>query len=114
MKLESKQQVEKTLELPDDSKVAARLVGLESYIQQIGDRLSGLENAILERPVRALEIPLLKKDIENLQGDQAEGMNSLKQSIDRIYGLTKWLLGGLSVSIASLTFVNLLKRKEPE
>jgi len=104
--------IDQALDLTEDTKVSLQIGELEIRVSDIDTRISKLESAILHDPAKALEIPLLRKDLENIKNDQIESTNSIRQSVDRIYDLTKWLLGALAVSIASLAIANLFKQYE--
>ncbi|HVN95357.1 MAG TPA: hypothetical protein VMT62_02920 [Syntrophorhabdaceae bacterium] len=84
---------------------------LQVSLKDIDSRLGKLEAAILSTPSKALEIPLLQRDIENIKVAQQSGVASLRDSVDRVYDLNKWLLGAMAVSIISLALATFLKGK---
>ncbi len=90
------------------SQLAQELQQATAIIKELDARLTSLEKAILANPAKALELPLIQRDIDGLRlSQQATGVY-LKESVDRVYDLNKWLLGGLAVSIITLalsTFV---------
>jgi hypothetical protein len=59
-----------------------------------------------------LEIPLLQRDLENLKVSQQANIQAVKDGVDRIYDLNKWLLGAMALSIIALAIGNFLKAKE--
>lgn len=91
----------------------AQLQRLESDIAKIDKRLRQLEQAILASPAKALEIPLLQRDVDNLKASNQSSIAALKDSVDRVYDLNKWLLGTMALSITSLALTSFfLKGKE--
>jgi hypothetical protein len=78
--------------VPTDSALNLQLQQLSTSVADISSRLSKLESVILENPVKALEIPLMKRDIENIKDSEKEGFKRLKENIDRTYDISKWLL----------------------
>lgn len=48
-----------------------------------------LENAILTTPSKALEIPLLQRDLENTKISQQAMISAVKDGVDRVYDLNK-------------------------
>jgi hypothetical protein len=71
-----------------------------------------IESVILENPSKALEVPLLRRDLDNVKEQQQANVVAMRESVDRIYDLNKWLLGAMAVSVVSLAFGNLLKGRE--
>ena len=97
--------------LPDRDKLSIQFRQLQKAVADIQDREDKLEKAILTNPSKALEIPLIQRDLENIKVTQQANILSSKESIDRIYDLAKWLLGGIAVSIFTQAVVNFLKEK---
>ncbi len=97
--------------IPEENKVAVKLQQIEKSITEIQSREANLEKAILANPQKALEIPLLQRDIENLRTTQQSNIQTIKDGVDRIYDLAKWLLGAMAVSIITLGIGNFLKEK---
>lgn len=98
--------------LSSNEKLAFQMSQVQRDIQQITQRQQKLENAILTSPSKALEIPLLQRDIENIKSLQKENIIAIKEGIDRVYDLNKWLLGAMAVSVVTLAVSNFLKGKE--
>jgi uncharacterized protein involved in exopolysaccharide biosynthesis len=97
----------------DASALAARLDAAEGNLGDLESRVSRIEDAISNDPARALEVPLLRRDLDNLAGTVDSKLGSMQDSIDRIYDLSKWFLGALTVSILSLFLGTFLKGKAP-
>ena len=105
----------KAATLPDDAKLAQQLVQLASTGKSLDDRLQRLEAVILSNPAKALEIPLLQRDLEALRVAQQTNQLAAKDSVDRLYDISKWLLGTMAISIITMALSNLLKpRPAPE
>lgn len=80
-------------------------------LADVSMRLQRLEQAILVSPAKALEIPLIQRDIEAIKQAQITSAAALKDSVDRVYDQNKWLLGGVSVSIFALCLSAFLRAK---
>jgi hypothetical protein len=123
--------------LPVDSKIAKIAIaiqGLKTNTENTRIRVDKLENALLATPSKALEVPLLRQELDDIKTAQrvdsehikellsedldrlsesvGEARKSLSESVDRVYDFNKWLLGGLCVGIMSLAIGNLLKAAE--
>jgi hypothetical protein len=92
---------------PSQGAMAAQVGNLTSRMDQMDEDLSALENAILRDPAKALEIPLLERDLENNQLANQAALAAVRQDIDRQYDLMKWILGTFAVGIAGLIFTGL-------
>jgi hypothetical protein len=103
---------QKLIQLPPDAKLSVQLAQMDKSVSDIGERLSKLESAILTTPAKALEIPLLQRDVENLRVSHQNSLLAVKEGVDRLYDINKWLLGALAISIITLALSNFLRPKE--
>lgn len=79
--------------LPSDAGTATKLTEMQASVSDIQQRMEKLEAAIMATPAKALEVPLLQRDLEHLKTLQGATMESTKASTDRVYDLLKWLVG---------------------
>ncbi len=96
-----------------DIALGRQLEPLRSEVALIDARLSALEAAIKEDPSKALAVPLLQRDLDNLASAHKAEIESLGAAIDRVYDLNKWFMGGLAVSLLSLALSNLVQGRPP-
>ena len=68
---------------------------LESSVIKIDSRLSVLERSISDNPEKALSIPMLRKDQENMAKSIEANRVAVAVEVDRIYDMQKWILGGI-------------------
>lgn len=108
---ELKIEVDSILEVPNEVKIAINLDSVATTVADLNSRVTQLETVILDDPIKAISLPLLKKEIENLKESQIGDAFVLTRNIERVYDLSKWLIGGLSVSVVSLALVNFLGRR---
>lgn len=94
--------------LPKD---AADLKPLIARMTEIEYRQARIEKAISNDPARALEIPLLRRDIDGLKEANGQAIGAVKASVDQVYDLSKWLFGALVIGVFSLAVSNYLTRK---
>jgi hypothetical protein len=97
---------------PSQGKLASQVSSMESKVRQIDGDVSALQNAILRDPAKALEVPLLRRDIESNQLANQAALVAIQQDIDRQYDLMKWILGTLALGLIGLIFTGLSSRKE--
>lgn len=73
-----------------------------------------LNKAILETPEKALAVPLLRNEIANLKEAYRNDMLQIKEDINRVYDINKWvigLIGALVLAVVSFTINNFLQNK---
>lgn len=82
----------------------AEFAALKESVTLIGERLSVLEKSIADNPEKALSIPMLRKDQENMAKAIEQNKLSLNVELARIYDQQKWMLGGIgTVLLAAVT-----------
>jgi uncharacterized coiled-coil protein SlyX len=98
--------------LPSESEIALRLSQIESSIADLETRQSALEDVILEDPVKALQIPLLQREIESLRENQEVSLLAIKDNQDQVYKTNRTVLLTLAVSIIFLAIRQLSEGRE--
>jgi uncharacterized small protein (DUF1192 family) len=93
-------------------RLAAQVSGMNAKLGQIDDEVSALQVAILRDPAKALEMPLLRRDIESNQAANQAALAAVRLDIDRQYDLMKWILGTFAVGVIGLIFTGISSRKE--
>lgn len=72
-------------------------------------RLSLIEKVILESPSKALEIPMLRRDIDSNRLGNTEAVASIQHSVDRVYDQNKYVMITIAVSIILLAVSTFVK-----
>lgn len=92
----------------------------EARLGEIDTRLKAFESAIAASPERALSIPLLRRDIDELRTTYKQNQDQFAQQLDRIYGQNQWFIGlmftvalGL-IGVAVPTLIQSRKRAESD
>lgn len=99
---------------PVDSRITLRIKELDTSVSEMDQRLKSLESVIMQNPSMALEIPMLRKDLEVYKDSYQASNIALKDEIERFYDFNKWFLGlmfTMFVSIFGLAIANFLKSK---
>lgn len=109
-----KAQLDTLSQIPDESKFAIQLRDINTVLTDLKSRQSKLEEVIMSNPAKAIEVPLLRKDLDSLKDAQQQNLLALRQGVDQVYDLNKWLLGAMAVSIVTLAISNLMKGREKE
>ena len=95
---------------------SGELEKLNSLISESQAKLAKLEEVILNNPAKALEMPLLKKELEGIKETVQANSTTSKQEIDRVYDLSKWFIGLMitsSVGLVALVVGTFFKKEKP-
>jgi 5-bromo-4-chloroindolyl phosphate hydrolysis protein len=76
-----------------NSLTALELKTLNTNITDAQTKLANVEKILMDTPERALELPLLRRDMDNLKATYQSELASTRQSVDRVYDQNKWFLG---------------------
>ncbi|GGE98311.1 hypothetical protein [Sphingomonas prati] len=98
-------------QLPPGGKMGAQLAAFNAKLNSVTQRQDRLEQAIQSNPEKALSMPLMRRDIDNMRDNNTQSLAAIKASVDQVYDLTKWLLGTLAVGVFSLAIANFFQRK---
>jgi predicted PurR-regulated permease PerM len=105
----------KALEETDPTTDAGRQISLfRSELQAFHNRLETLEKGLLDTPQKALSMPLLRNDLENLKKTYNEDIEVMAKNIDRVYDQNKWFIGlmfTMAVGLIGLAISNFLQAK---
>jgi hypothetical protein len=101
----------------DNSEVSVQIAALRAELDGAIKRMETLENALLENPTRALSLPLLRKDLHNLEEDHQRDLDASAKAIDRIYDQNKWFIGlmfTMAVGLIGLAVSNFMQVRRGE
>ena len=89
-----------TVQTPNEE----RIIALENKIET-------LNNIIIENPEKSLTIPLMNKDIENIRKDNDLQIELIKDKVETVIDLNKWILGLIFSLLITIVISNLPKGK---
>jgi hypothetical protein len=87
---------------PSQARLAAQVRSLNDSVTDMRADLSKLEDTILQNPTRALEVPLLRRDLESLKAGNQSSLEAIQNDLDRQYDLMKWVVGTLLIGIIGM------------
>jgi len=103
---------------PDTKTETARqIAALSDRLKNIDERLAAIDAVIIENPTKALSIPLLRQDLDNVKDDYEADRAAVSKEIDRIYDQNKWFIGlmfTMAFGIISLALSSFLQSKKTE
>ena len=103
------------LKLQKNVKVIDTSIIKNSRIEILEQKIEKLNNIILENPEKSLTIPLLNKEIENQKSNTEIKIESLKDKVETVIDLNKWILGlifSLLLTIIISNVFNFNSKKE--
>lgn len=75
---------------------------LKERVESINERLTSIERSISDSPEKALSIPMLRKDQENMAKSMEAAKIAVKVEMDRLYEQQKWMLGGIGAVLLTV------------
>lgn len=96
----------------DATVLATQIAALRAEFEGARERLESLEAAILEDPAQALSVPLLRRDLENLETSYRRDTESTAIAIDRVYDQNKWFIGTVAVGLVGLAISNFVQVRQ--
>lgn len=100
----------KQLPVTGDANSNAQILLLRAEVRSVADRQKRIEDAIPRDPARALELPLIREDLDNLRDAQSSSSQAVRQEVDRLYDVIKWLIGGGVSSLVAIALSLLISR----
>ncbi|MDP2160600.1 MAG: hypothetical protein Q8K02_08975 [Flavobacterium sp.] len=101
--------LEKKHRIKDTSFIVATPTGIK--IEELEKKIQILNNLIIESPERSLSIPLLNKDIDYIKKENSLQIELIKDKVETVVDLNKWILGLIFSLLITIVLSNLSKSK---
>lgn len=75
---------------------------VNAALENLSTRLGRIEASILDDPSKALEVPLLRRDLDSSKDAAQDALNGIQRDVDRQYDLMKWTMGTLVLGMGGL------------
>jgi len=85
---------------------------LEATTERLSTRLTRIENAVLESPERALSLPLMRRDLKNLEEGHQRDLAAAREDYKQLFDLFKWfvgLIGTMALGLLGMASSNALQ-----
>ena len=83
----------------------------EERIKELEKKIQTLNKIIIENPEKSLTIPLLNKDIDNIKKENDLQIELIKDKVETVVDLNKWILGLIFSLLITIVISNLSKSK---
>ena len=100
-----------------ETAAAAQLASVQKSFDDFSTRVNKLEQVILQDPAKALEMPLLRNQMESVKTGYQSDLFSIRQEIAQVYDLNKWfvaLMFTMALGIIGLAITNFIKTGKKE
>lgn len=101
----------------NETQIAQQINQLDTSVTKIKESTANLEKVILDDPAKAVSLPLIRKDLDNLKVSHQTELAAMQRDIERVYDLTKWLFGimfTMALGVLSLAISNFWKTRKEE
>jgi len=102
------QTVDTLSDTPQAASLDVEFAQIDSSLSSLDSRLQRIERAILDDPVKVLEVTLLRRDIEDIQQKYPGDLQSVREEIARLYEFNKWFLGVVIFGLLGIAASNFL------
>jgi hypothetical protein len=82
---------------------------LQRQVAELSARQQRIERVILTNPAKALEVPMLRRDVESNAKGTGEALASMQHSVDRVYDQNKYVMLTIFASIVLLAISTFIK-----
>ena len=114
-------QVKENIKLtPDEAKIQQDVVVLQKSLDDIHSDLAGIHKsvdtintALMATPEKAITIPLMQKDIDNLKLETQRDLDSIHAEMVRSNDLNKWIIGLIVAAVLGTTLNSFLQSRKP-
>lgn len=107
-----KSDIQSLSQIPDQSKVSLEINRLDNSLTDVKNRMTKIEQVIMDDPVKALEIPLIQKDLESTKALYDSRLLSIEQSVSQIYNLILGVLVVIGLGFLGIAASNLWSAKK--
>ncbi|ELI1809230.1 hypothetical protein VCSRO163_3607 [Vibrio cholerae] len=101
--------------LPDEQVWKIEVSKLKGNTDIITAKIDALEDALTVNPAKALAVPILRKDLENVEQSLKAELRQTRAELDRMYDQNKWFIGLLftvALSVLGIVATNWAGRKD--
>jgi hypothetical protein len=98
-----------SLTAPENS-LTTDVIGIKNSVSNIDERLTKIEEIIIQDPQKSLEVPLLRKDLENISTTTTFQISAIRQDVERSYNLILVTLVALAVAVFAPSLGNIFKK----
>jgi hypothetical protein len=93
-------------------RLTAEMRALESRLGEVERTSTEVREAILPDATDAVRVPLLQKDVEQLQATSADDIDSVERDIDRQFAFITFIAGTLGIGLLSQVLASRRQRGE--
>lgn len=114
--------LERITDLVDDRSQTARSIialqartdSINTTISLLNQKLDALSSVITSTPEKALALPLIKEDVEDLRAESGRQADEIRGEMNRMYDMNKWLMGLILAALVGTIVNNVIQARKAE
>lgn len=110
------EQMRKVQETAQEKPLPTQMARISAQLELAQTDIAKLNAAIQQTPDKALAVPLLRKDFENMRDMYRHDLDNTQNEINRVYDQNKWFIGlmfTMAIGIIGLAVSNFLQARKP-
>lgn len=101
-------------QIPGQTVSSVEITELKNTQSNLDNRFSRIENILVQDPLKSLEIPLMRKDLDNLVSTTDLQIALLRQDVERSYNLMLVTIVALAIAVLAPALSNIFKKSKDE
>lgn len=97
-----KSQLEDLIKVPESIQVAAKIKELDLHVAELNKKYDTIGKTILASPEKALDIPMLRRDISELRNRYESEIRSLEREHTNFSETIRWVIGSIIIGIIAI------------
>lgn len=97
-----KAQLENLIKVPESIQVATKIKELDLHVDELNKKYDTINKIILASPEKALDIPMLRRDISELRNRYESEIRSLEKEYTNFSKIILWVLGFIVTGIITI------------
>ncbi len=101
-------------QISETNALTAEVNRVSNSLGKLEENMSRIQTAILDDPMKALEVPLLRKDMESIKSLNEAQITAVRGEVERTNGLLIGTIVALALGVLGTALPNLFKKDKKE
>lgn len=107
--------LENISKLPKGAEWQTETSRISQNLNEVTEKIKFIEDALTVKPLEALAIPMLRKDLDNTEKTLRAELTQTRLEIERMYDQNKWFIGlmfTIALSVLGMAISSFMNRKD--